>query len=301
MHLFRLVVRWFASRPFVRFGVRNRFARAFHHPDGPSKGPFEVPFHGLRYAGDFGSFIDWSVFYFGAYSAGELALIDACARAGARGVALDVGANVGHHTLFLATRFGAVRAFEPVAALARQIEARLAANGLRNVTVCNFGLGEKTEELPFFASDDANAGTGTFVPGYFDRSATTIQVRQGDEALAGFDDCAIDFIKIDVEGFEPFVLAGLSRTLRRDRPVLFFEWSSKSGSKAAGRDPSDCLPPNYRLFEFREEITRWIFFTRGKFGLRPWRAQSDFDGNLFAVPEEGLHRFNGVLAEGGLG
>ena len=41
----------------------------------PHSGNFEVDFFGMKYHGNLGDYIDWNVFYFGAYSPEELAFL----------------------------------------------------------------------------------------------------------------------------------------------------------------------------------------------------------------------------------
>src|SRR5439155_11754661 len=51
-----------------------------------------------------------------------------------------------------------------------------------------------------------------------------------------------DVLKIDVEGFEPLVLAGLAETIRQNHPVIFFEHS-----KLTDDEIRSSLPPGYKL------------------------------------------------------
>ena len=51
----------------------------------------------------------------------------------------------------------------------------------------------------------------------------TVPVRSGDSLLREKGAVVPDVIKIDVEGFEPQVIAGLAGTIRAHRPVIFFE------------------------------------------------------------------------------
>lgn len=284
--LLRPLARWVGHCRWLRFGVRNRFARWVDHPDRARDEAFEVPFFGLRYRGSFASFIDWSVYYFGAYSEGEIELLRRLRRGAAQGCILDVGANVGHHTVVFASLGGEVVAFEPVPELAAQIRERVALNQLTNVRVLECGLGRQNAVLPFFGSPDNNRGTGTFVAGVYERAERTIQVRTGDEVMAELGSPPVGLMKIDVEGFEADVIAGLQATLGRDRPVLFFEWSSMSAAKSGGSDPARLLPERYRLFVFEPQAVIAGVFARAPFELRPWSAQPDFDGNLVAIPEE---------------
>src|SRR5882757_6367048 len=83
-----------------RLRGRDRILRAFSHPDYQKSSPFETEFFGRRYSGNMNNFIDWSVFYYGAFALHELRLLATIADAlRARGNPVnffDVGANIGH-------------------------------------------------------------------------------------------------------------------------------------------------------------------------------------------------------------
>src|ERR1700722_15372180 len=87
---------------------QDRLMRAIWDPDTSPSFPFEVEFFGMTYGGDLARFIDWSVFAYGSYAYAELSLLEALAAEirTKRGHVFffDVGANVGHHSLFMAGR-----------------------------------------------------------------------------------------------------------------------------------------------------------------------------------------------------
>jgi FkbM family methyltransferase len=202
---------------------------------------------------------------------------------------------VGQHTLFLATRSPFVIAFEPLPGLADQIRARVAQNMLKNVEVVQCGLGERSGEVPFYASIDHNQGTGTFIGGLYDRTSQLLPVRPGDDLLAERGDPQVALVKIDVEGFEPDVLRGLRNTIGRERPLVFFEWSDISRQRARQAELESFFPTGYSLFGFYPEVVIWGLFTRAPFALRPWVRGSNPVGNLLAVPTERLDALGRVL------
>src|SRR5687768_6707932 len=55
-------------------------------------------------------------------------------------VVLDIGANIGNHTLAFATCAKHVFAFEPIPAIYKLLSMNVAQNNLANVTTCNFAL-----------------------------------------------------------------------------------------------------------------------------------------------------------------
>ena len=99
----REILRWIGHRHWLR--GRDRILRAFEHPDHQQPHAFTVDFFGRSYTGNMTNFIDWSVYYYGAFHLHELKLLGAVADAlRARGGPVnifDVGANIGHHSLFL--------------------------------------------------------------------------------------------------------------------------------------------------------------------------------------------------------
>jgi FkbM family methyltransferase len=68
-----------------------------------------------------------------------------------------------------------------------------------------------------------NTGTGSFANSGNEGETLSLPIRVGDEVLADQNIKNIHFIKIDTEGFEPFVLRGLKNTLELCRPLVFFE------------------------------------------------------------------------------
>lgn len=164
------------------------------------------------------------------YEPEELALIG---RHFAGGVFVDVGANVGNHSVYALKFLGAERvvAFEPNPAAAELLAINLALNGLASrVDHRLAGLSDRRSEARLVAPRHKDLGstrlaatggvpTAPSAPG--EASTPACVVLTGDEALAG--ETAIQMIKIDTEAMEMAVLAGLEGTLARLRPKLFVE------------------------------------------------------------------------------
>jgi FkbM family methyltransferase len=135
-------------------------------------------------------------------------------------VIADIGANIGNHALFFehAVRARRVVLFEanPDAAMHLRLHGRL--NRCRTWDESFLGLalaagpGRMARQVP----DPDNPGGAQFHP---DPAGATRCI-PGDAALAGQ---RVDFIKIDVEGGEMAVLAGLAATVACWQPTLFIE------------------------------------------------------------------------------
>ncbi|NML04510.1 FkbM family methyltransferase [Sphingomonas sp. G-3-2-10] len=149
------------------------------------------------------------------YEAEELALLAPWFRGG---LFVDVGANVGNHTLYATLILGADRviAFEPNPPALAVLETNIILNGLGDrVTIQPVGLsdrpGRAMVHLPY-----ANLGGAALE--VTDRGE--LEIVTGDSVLV---DEPVAFLKIDTEGLEMSVLAGLEQTIRRHRPVMFVE------------------------------------------------------------------------------
>jgi FkbM family methyltransferase len=148
------------------------------------------------------------------YEAEELALI---AENYKGGVFVDVGANIGNHAIYVAKLLNApkVIAFEPVPLSADLFDINVALNGCSDrVVLHRVGLSdEPTRANP--VSVMHNLGGTRLAAG-----DGPIEIVRGDDVLASEN---VSFIKIDTEGYELKVLAGLKGLLERCRPILFVE------------------------------------------------------------------------------
>jgi len=144
-------------------------------------------------------------------------------------LALDVGANIGNHTLSFAPYFEAVVAIEPNPVALHLLRANLLFNGVANVEVEACGLGVADAEVAFEVPA-GNLGGGSFRPG--SASVIRLQVRRCDVLLAAHlhSGRTLRFVKIDAEDFEPLVVRGLGETLAAQRPVVAFESNGGVGS-----------------------------------------------------------------------
>ena len=150
----------------------------------------------------------------------------------ASSTALDVGANIGNHTLFLSQRFRQVIAFEPNPPAAMICEANVLLNGVANVHVIKRGLSDRDGSERFSVSDMQNLGGGCFgATAGNDTRSILLPLRCGDRELEGLQvNGRIALIKVDVEGHELPVLRGLAATLREHSPFILFESNRTAGA-----------------------------------------------------------------------
>ncbi len=150
---------------------------------------------------------------------------------------VDVGANIGNHTVFFATILGAkVIAFEPFGPNHDLLLLNIAANGLeRLVRPHRAALGELDATGAARIGAAGNLGTVSVIPG-----PGEISIRSLDRIL--LDQPAgqpIGLIKIDVEGQEAAVLAGAQQTIRHWRPDIVIEADGVESFLATARQLHD--------------------------------------------------------------
>lgn len=144
---------------------------------------------------------------------------------------LDIGANLGLVTLLLAERVGPqglVHAFEPNPAIAALLEQTLENNGLSWVTLHKIGLGSSSGELSLSVPRE-NAGAASFRRGREGDAVVRVPVRTLASVAEAAQLSRIDFIKMDVEGFEGDVLKGAASLFETVRPrAILFELNDES-------------------------------------------------------------------------
>ena len=188
---------------------------------------------GLKYELDPREHVDGHIFKHGVYERRFLHLIGE--RFEKDAVALDIGANIGNHTIYLSRTFAQVHAFEPNPNVASRLRNNIRLNRLSNVVVHEVGLGKTSQVSPFRQNMQGNLGSSGFIKAgeARDPTSTTLQLRieAGDAYVSALGLDRIDFVKIDVEGWEPDVFEGLAATIRRFRPVIAFEHHGQSSDK----------------------------------------------------------------------
>lgn len=181
--------------------------------------------HGLYLAGENDIFIGRALVHYGEFSELEWTLLQRYCHA--NDTVVEVGANIGAHTVSLAKAVGArgrVVAIEPQPVIFRMLCANLALNGLLNADThqCGCGAADGTMSVPplDYASEN-NFGSASLEPYDDARPADAVPVRRLDDLLK--TQPRVDLIKIDVEGMEADVLKGGAAVIERFRPTLYVE------------------------------------------------------------------------------
>lgn len=144
------------------------------------------------------------------------------------GHAVDVGAHVGTWTRVLGLTFDEVSMFEPVQEYYLLNEENT--GHLDNIHRYNYALGDKEGSLNL--SIDPESTGNTHAVNHTSGQHVRVLVRRLDDIKMP----KIDFLKIDCEGFEYFVLRGGAKKILSDRPCIIVEQKPGMGSRQGLRD-----------------------------------------------------------------
>jgi FkbM family methyltransferase len=195
-------------RPTLRIALGKPFAR--------------VSLNNLRLRVDCRDIGVGRVLYSGrSYEPDETALLNRILKPGM--VFFDIGANIGYFTT-LAARLvgptGRVLAAEPDPDNFRLLEHNVRENRLDNVVLFNCALGAQAGEASLFRSTWNNGDHRLYTDGYAYRDSVTVPVRTYDDLLSTSNLDRVDAVKMDVQGYEHHVLAGMDSTLSSGRDLL---------------------------------------------------------------------------------
>ena len=152
---------------------------------------------------------------------------------------VDVGANIGVYTHFLARLVGPtgrVHAFEPASANFRRLQASTA--GLSQVQAVHAAVGGSSGSIRLYESDELNVDHRTFDSGDGRRATEVRLVSLDDHLTAG---TRVDFIKIDVQGYELQVLQGAQRVFTENARIRLLMEFWPYGLGQAGVEPRAVL------------------------------------------------------------
>ncbi len=157
-------------------------------------------------------------------------------------LALDIGANIGNHTVVIKQYFDRVIAFEPNPQTALLLRANTMGGGKKLVEVVEKGLSDihGTKNLSISYN---NVGISRIVN---EDTKTSIEVETLDRLRSKLKLEKVGFVKIDVEGHEAKVLAGAQQLLKSQQPVIALELHSSGDLPRQVHD--ELLKSGYQYF-----------------------------------------------------
>ncbi len=264
---------------------------------------FSKDFYGLKYKGNLNNNIDANVFFYGAFEKPLLFFLrdtlNALITETPKAIFMDIGANVGHHSIFLSKFASQVLAFEPYPKVNMQFKQQIAHNNISNIQIFETGLSDRRETLNYYAPTGNNEGIGSFDESSIGKGNTSygkLELQEGDQVIESDSWKNIKLIKIDVEGFEKKVIKGLSRTIEEERPVIVCEITyGQQLSFGSIKELSSYLPQNYEILTFNtrkldgsKDKRKGSLAKRSGFyeliSLKQWRSSGQDD--IVMIPNE---------------
>ena len=166
--------------------------------------------------------VSQSIACFGRYENPELLAIEPLlSKIGEGSCALDIGANIGNHTVFFSAFFDQVFSFEPNPVAFELLELNVA--DYKNVRPYRLGASSSEGELEF-AVNQSNFGSSRIVDTAGGKKDYDFRVEvKALDLLAEIRSETISFVKLDVEGHELQALQGMRNILMEQRPVISVE------------------------------------------------------------------------------
>lgn len=276
---------WIYEQRYLHRSVRELLAGMIA-PDFKNGHQFSTDFYGTKWVGKTDNYVDYQVLLRGAYEKFMLHFMRDVLKTTGRGkTVLDIGANIGNHTIFLSRCASTVHAFEPYEPFRASLEKKLAINGIDNVSVHPIGLSNVKESIPYYLTE--GSATGSFQEEFSpsgEEEPIILDVDIGDDFVTRNNISEIDLVKIDTEGFEEQILTGLERTLEENRPVVIFE-SLRKTREASNTDfdkISAMFPDNFLFFVFTKRDKK-----EGKYRIAQFHDEGAIKSNdIIACPEE---------------
>ena len=146
----------------------------------------------------------------------ELAYIAELLQTYPKGIAFDIGANVGLMTILFAKHSKQVFCFEPLPRNINFLHRTLRVNGINNATIIPCAVSDSFEYSSFKEGESYSSGK---LNRYGDQPVVTMSI---DGFVAAYN-VVPNFIKIDVEGGEMSVLRGAKNVLLNYKPIIILD------------------------------------------------------------------------------
>lgn len=195
--------------------------------------------------------IGGNLFYYGKFEENELLLCKPYIEEDS--IVLDIGANIGLHSLSFAELApkGAVIAFEPSLATFKLLVKNI--NGKSNIVPVNLAISDVGGMVDFYQASD-NAYSSLVDTKRKDIvQISKVPCMKIDDVVDALQLRKVDFIKIDVEGLELSVLKGMKNVIAKHRPVIFCEiYQGKASNPAPDETVRFLIDRHYRAYVMRD-------------------------------------------------
>jgi FkbM family methyltransferase len=133
--------------------------------------------------------------------------------------AIDVGAHYGTSSYHFSNNFKSVEAFEVDPYIRECLEKNVNNFNKKNVTVYPYGCGKENKYINLLRNEDSHFTK-------INSKCNNLSEENSDSKIVRLDDYDwqdVDFIKIDVEGYENEVILGALKLIERCKPIILYE------------------------------------------------------------------------------
>ena len=144
---------------------------------------------------------------------------------------LDIGANIGFYATILSDivgEKGKIHCFEPDTTNFNHL--KKTTSSYKNIIINNKAVGPKTEKIKIYTSKELNVDHRTYKPEEYD-AEIEIDAVSIDDYIKG---AKVDFIKMDIQGFEMEAMKGMKETLKNNPKVKMISEFWPYGLRKAG-------------------------------------------------------------------
>lgn len=204
---------------------------------------------GMNITYDFDTNIGRTMYFEGGFEKKE---IEFCRKyIKSNSIVLDIGANIGLHSINFSkvVKEGLVFSFEP----SSEVFGLLLKNvkDINNIVPVNIGISDSKTITDFYIASDNAYSSLKDTKRKEIKKAVKVVCFPLDEFFKGLKLDNIDFIKIDVEGFEQSVIEGMQWLLEKHRPVVFCEiYKGTNSNEDPERTVDTLIEKGYDAFVF---------------------------------------------------
>tara|TARA_B100000700_G_C14920947_1_gene797062 strand:+ start:145 stop:1038 length:894 start_codon:yes stop_codon:yes gene_type:complete len=168
-----------------------------------------------------------------------------------KGYALDIGANIGNHSIQFSKKFKGVIAFEPHQKIFEIL--KFNTKNLKNIKCINSAVGEKKGKVKFRDYRE-NYGASHVLKNHIKRNYFKVNISKLSDLVKKLK--IISYIKIDTEGMEFEILKGGKEIIQKFKPVISLEQKKIEFKSKFNETPSiDFLRQmGYRIFIVKENF-----------------------------------------------
>lgn len=170
--------------------------------------------------------------------------------------ALDIGANIGNHSVFFSNFFKSVHSFEPnpITYDVLSINSKYTAPK-KNITPHNIGLSDRDTKLPFIINPNNIGGSKiiSLETNSKNYEKINIKVKRADEIKNLLKE-NISLIKIDIEGHEINALKGAEEIIKLNKPVILFEQGAEDIIDSSSEVIEYLSKLNYSFYTMKERF-----------------------------------------------